>query len=144
MWMASYDAENTIVQAMLNSLYEDGYTFPERKLIYQLISISSKITATETGYDITIQNNAANKETNPALKNAESFMTSILNMKVYITSKSGAEFSPGKNSGTVINEGGQAIIDLFLNKNSRNLNPNSRHYIFSVGVSGILMFKIIK
>ena len=71
MWMASYDAENTITQAMFNSLYEEGYSFPEQKLIYNLISISSGIKATETGYDITIQNNAANKETNPVIKDAE-------------------------------------------------------------------------
>ena len=29
MWMASYDAENVITKAMFNSLYEEGYTFPE-------------------------------------------------------------------------------------------------------------------
>ena len=29
MWMASYDAKNVITKAMFNSLYEEGYTFPE-------------------------------------------------------------------------------------------------------------------
>ena len=105
-------------------------------MIYNLISISSGIKATETGYDITIQNNAANKETNPALKNAESFMTCIMNLKVYITSKSGAEFSPGKNCGTVINENGVAVIDPSSYKAARILHPDFRYYTFSVEVSG--------
>lgn len=92
MWMASYDGENVITKAMFNSLYEEGYTFPKRDLIYDIISISSTIKATETGYDFTIQNIAFTKETNPALKYAELFMESILNMKVYIRTKNVTEF----------------------------------------------------
>jgi chitinase len=48
-WMASYDPENIIARAMFNSLYEEGDQFPERDLIYNLISISCKITATDNG-----------------------------------------------------------------------------------------------
>ena len=60
MWMASYDAENVITKSIFNSLYEEGYTFPEQELKYSLISISSGIKATETGYNITIQNKKNN------------------------------------------------------------------------------------
>ena len=136
MWMASYDRENIITKVMFNSLYEEGYTFPKRDLIYNLISISATIKATETGYDFTIQNNAIIEETNPALKYAELFRKSILNMKVYIRTKNATEFSPGLNSGNITHENGEIIIDPSSNYDSRIIAPNYRRYTFSVKISG--------
>lgn len=136
MWMASYDGENVITKAMFNSLYEEGYTFPKRDLIYDIISISSTIKATETGYDFTIQNNAFTKETNPALKYAELFMESILNMKVYIRTKNVTEFSPGLKCGNITHENGEIIIDPSSNYDARIITPNYGRYTFSVKISG--------
>ena len=96
-WMASLDAENVITKAMYNSLYEEGHQFPEEEMKFSIISASAQITATETGYDIMIQNNEKSVESNLALKDAELFQKSILLMKLYIKTKSGAEFSAGSN-----------------------------------------------
>ena len=109
-WMASYDAENKITKAMFNSLYGEGYAFPEKELLYNLISISAKIKATEDGYSIRIQTNGKRDETNPALKYAELFMHCMVNLKIYIVKRSGAEFSEGEGSGTVINKFGEVIV----------------------------------
>ena len=136
MWMASYDAENTFTKAMFSSLYEKGYTFPKRELIYRLISISSGIKATETGYDFTIQNNYFTTETNPALKYAELYQNSIVNMIVTIKTKSGTEFIPDNKSGTIVNENGVAIIDPSSNPDARIIQPNYGRYTFSVKING--------
>ena len=69
--MASFDPESIIDRAMFNSLYEEDYKFPERKLIYNLISISYSVKATENGYFFRIQNDVLLDETNTALKYAE-------------------------------------------------------------------------
>ena len=137
MWMASYDAENVITKSIFNSLYEEGYTFPEQELKYSLISISSGIKATGTGYNITIQNNTAFEETNLALKDAEIFRKSILNMVVYIVTKSGTKFNPGPNSGIITtNKKGEIIVDPSSYYDSRILSPNFRRYTFNVKISG--------
>ena len=136
-WMASYDPENKIARAMFNSLYEEGYQFPERDLIYNLISISCTIKATEKGYTIRIQNNGIIDETNNALIKAELFRIYILNLKIYITSKSGAIFLEGPMSGTVTNKNGEAIIDPSSNPESRVILPYWNGYTFTVAVSGI-------
>jgi chitinase len=144
MWMASYDAESTITKAMFSSLYEKGYTFPKRELIYKLISISSTIKATETGYDFTIQNNAMITETNPALRDAELFQNSIVNMIVTIITKSGTEFIPDNKSGTIVNENGVAIIDPSSNPDARIVPPNYGRYTFSVKINGTSSFDDIR
>ena len=138
MWMASYDAENVITKAMFNSLYEEGYTFPEQELKYSLISISSGIKATETGYNITIQNNAAFEETNQALRDAEKFRKSIVNMVVYIVTKSGTVFSPATKNGLIVttNKNGEIVVDPSADPDSRILSPDYRRYTFSVRISG--------
>ena len=135
-WMASYDPENKIAKAMFNSLYEEGYQFPERDLIYNLISISCTIKTTENGYTIRIQNNGMIDETNYALIKAELFRIYILNLKIFIKSKSGATFSEGPLSGTVTNENGEAIIDPSSNPESRVILPYWNGYTFTVTVSG--------
>ena len=135
-WMASYDPENIIIRAMFNSLYEKDYEFPERNLIYNLISISCTIKATENGYTIRIQNNGMIDETNYALIKAELFRIYILNLKIFITSKSGAIFSEGPMSGTVINKNGEAIIDPSSYPESRVILPYWNGYTFTVTVSG--------
>ena len=135
-WMASFDPENIIATAMFNSLYEEGYQFPERNLIYNLISISCKINPTENGYTIRIQNNGMNDETNNALVKAKLFRIYILNVKIYIVSKSGAIFGEGPNSGTVTNKNGEAIIDPSSYPESRVILPYWNGYTFTVTVSG--------
>ena len=134
-WMASLDAENVITKAMYNSLYEEGHQFPEEEMKFSTISASAQITATETGYDIMIQNNEKSVESNLALKDAELFQKSILLMKLYIKTKSGAEFSAGSMSGTVTNNDGIGIIDPSSNYDAKNIAPGGS-YTFSVRVSG--------
>ena len=136
-WMASYDQENIIAKAMFNSLYEEGYTFPERELKYNLVSISCSIQTTENGYTIRIQNNGATDETNNALLKAQLFRAYILNLKIFIKSKSGAVFGEGPMSGTVINKDGEAIIDPSSHPESRVILPFWNGYTFTVTVSGI-------
>ena len=134
-WMASLDAENVITKAMYKSLYDSGYTFPEEKMIFTNPSASAKIVATETGYDITIQNNEKSTESNLALKNAELFQKSILFMKLYIKTKSGAQFTSGSMSGTVTNKDGMGVVDPSSNYDAKNIAPGG-FYTFSVRVSG--------
>ena len=134
-WMASLDAENVITKAMFNSLYEEGYTFPTQEMIFSNPSASAQVTATETGYDITIRNNEKTVESNAALKNAELFQKSILFMKLYIKTKSRAQFTAGSMSGTVTNEGGVGVVDPSSNYDAKNIAPGG-FYTFSVRVSG--------
>ena len=135
-WMASYDPENIIIKAMFNSLYEKGYTLPERELIYNLISMSATIKATENGYTFRIQNNASPEETNPALKKAELLRKCILNLVVYITTKSGAKFGEGELSGSVTNKNGEIRIDPSSHPESRIVLPRFNGYSFNVTTSG--------
>ena len=137
MWMASLYAENEITKAMFDSLYEKGYSFPEKELKYNLIIISSNIITTEKGYNITIQNNAAFEETNPALKKAEIFRKSIVNIVVYIVTKSGTIFNSGPKCGIITtNKYGEIIVDPSSYSDSRILSPDKRTYIFSVEIPG--------
>ena len=134
--MASYDPENIILRAMFDSLYEEDYKFPERELIYNLISISATVKANKDGYYFRIQNNAVPVETNTALKYAELFRICILNLKIYITTKSGAKFGEGPMSGSVTNKDGEIIIDPSSNPESRIILPRYNGYAFNVTVSG--------
>ena len=134
-WMASLDAENVITKAMYNSLYGEGYKFPEVEMIFTNPSATAKISATESGYDITIQNNEKSVESNLALKNAELFQKSILFMKLYIKTKSGAQFSAGSMCGTVTNEGGVGVVDPSALYDAKNIAPGGS-YTFTVKVSG--------
>ena len=134
-WMASLDAENVITKAMYNSLFGKDYTFPKEKMIFTTPKASVKIVVTETGYDITIQNDEKSVETNTALKDAELFQKSILFMKLYIKTKSGAKFSAGSMSGTVTNDEGVGIIDPSSFYDAKNIAPGGS-FTFSVKVSG--------
>lgn len=135
-WMASYDPENKITKAMFDSLYEKDYTFPERELIYNLISISAKIQTTKNGYTFRIQNNAVVDETNIALNKAEIFRKLIYNLKIYITTFSGATFGEGEMSGKVTNENGVIIIDPSSHPESKIILSKWNGYIFNVTCSG--------
>ena len=133
--MASLDAENVITKAMYNSLYGEGYEFPEQKMIYADVGASAKISVQGSGYEITISNLETAVETNAALKDAELFTKSILFMKLYIKTKSGAKFSPGSMSGTVTNENGVGIVDPSANYDAKNIAPGG-FYTFTVRVDG--------
>ena len=134
-WMASLDRDNTITKAMYNSLFGEDYKFPEEKMVFTNPKAEAKIVATETGYDITIQNLENAIESNLALKDAELFQKSILYMKLYIKTKSGAKFTAGSMSGTVTNQDGIGIIDPSSNYDAKNIAPGG-FYTFSVRVSG--------
>ena len=133
-WMASLDRENVVTKAMFNSLYEEGHEFPDDKMIFKTNKASASIVATKTGYDITIQNNEVSVETNVALKDAEKFQINVIFMKLYIKTRSGAEFSEDSMSGTVINKDGIGIVDPSSNYDAQNISPGGS-YTFSVKVS---------
>ena len=137
MWMASQDAENKLTKTMFNSMYEENYDLPEQKMVYQNLNIDVRIIAKEIGYEITITNKENKVETNLALMYAESFQKTILNMKLYIKTFSGAEFSLGSGSGTVVNKNGIGIIDPSTNGNAKNLEPGSS-YTFTIRASGTI------
>ena len=132
--MASLDRENVVTKAMFNSLYEEGHEFPDDKMIFKTNKASASIVATKTGYDITIQNNEVSVETNVALKDAEKFQINVIFMKLYIKTRSGAEFSEDSMSGTVINKDGIGIVDPSSNYDAQNISPGGS-YTFSVKVS---------
>ena len=132
-WMASLDQEIVITKAMFNGLYGEGYEFPEQKMIYADVGASAKISVQGSGYEITISNLETAVETNAALKDAELFTKSILFMKLYIKTKSGAKFSPGSMSGTVTNEDGIGIVDPSSNYDAKNISPG-HYYTFTVNV----------
>ncbi|MBP5445827.1 MAG: glycoside hydrolase family 18 protein, partial [Acholeplasmatales bacterium] len=135
-WMASLDAENVITKAMFDSLYDEGYEFPDQEIVYTNIQANANIQVIESGYQITISNEETAEETNTALKDAELFKKSILNMKLYIKSKSKAKFSPGSMSGTVVNEDGVGIIDPSSIYDARNISPKG-YYTFTIKVDGV-------
>jgi hypothetical protein len=108
---------------------------PEQKLIFTSPKATAKIVAQDFGYDITITNMEKTEETNVALKDAELFQKSILFMKLYIKTKSGAKFSAGSMSGTVTNENGVGIVDPSANYDAKNIAPGG-FYTFTVRVDG--------
>ena len=142
MWMASQDAENILTKTMFNSMYGDNYSLPAQELVYTLPNIKVKLDATENGYEITILNDDSLVESNAALKYAELFQKTILFMKLYIKTKSGAEFGVGTGSGTVVNQNGVGIIDPSSKGDAKSLSPG-KSYTFSVKVSGTIDIKDI-
>jgi chitinase len=134
-WMASLDGENVITKAMFNGLYGEDYEFPEQKITFPETNINAKISAQDSGYEITINNMETAVETNIALKYAELFQKSIVYMKIYIKTKSGTKFYPGSKSGTVTNENGIGIVDPSSNSDATNISPGG-YYTFSVKVDG--------
>ena len=134
-WMASLDRENVVTKGMFDGLYDDGYVFPDDEIIFPPTSHTAQIVATSTGYDITIQNTETTVETNIALRDAELFPKSIAHFKVYIKTKSGAEFGPDTMSGTVTNEDGIGIVDPSSNYDAKFIAPGGS-YTFSVTVTG--------
>ena len=134
-WMASLDAESVVTTAMFNSLYGEGYVFPDEELVFTNVKAKATITANDFGYDITITNLETASESNTALKDAELLKKSILFMKLYIKSKSGAQFSAGSMSGTVTNEDGYGVVDPSSNYDAKNIAPG-HYYSFSVRVDG--------
>ena len=96
---------------------------------------TAQISANQNGYRITIQNYENTVESNTALKDAELFQKSICFMKLYIKTKSGAEFGPGDKSGSVTNKDGIGIVDPSENYDAKHISPGGS-YTLSVTVSG--------
>ena len=134
-WMASLDRNNEVTKGMFDGLYDEGYVFPDNEMKFTATSHSAQIVATSTGYDITVLNNENAVETNIALRDAELFQKSIVHMKIYIKTKSGAEFGPGEMSGDVTNKDGIGIVDPSSFYDAKNVPPGES-YTFSVTVSG--------
>jgi len=134
-WEASLDRENAVTKAMFDGLYNDGYVFPDDEFKYSNMKFSAQISATQNGYKVTIQNSENAVESNTALKDAELFQKSICFMKLYIKTKSGAQFGPGDMSGSVTNKDGVGIVDPSENNNAKHISPGGS-YTFSVTVSG--------
>ena len=132
-WMASLDAESVVTTAMFNSLYGSGYVFPDEELVFTSGKSKATVTTNDFGYDITVTNLETSTESNVALKDAELFKKSILFMKLYIKSKSGAKFSAGSMSGTVTNENGYGVVDPSSNYDAKNIAPG-HFYSFTVRV----------
>jgi len=140
MWMASQDKNNKLTKTMFNSLYGEDYTLPEQTLIYSVPKIDVEISEIENGYQISITNMENEVETNTALKYAESFYQTVVNLKLYITTKSKAEFNDkvGKGVQNIINENGVAIIDFIMptNPEKPKIIYPGKTFSFSIGVSG--------
>ena len=134
MWMASQDAENKLTKTMFKSMFGEDYKLPKQELIYSNPNVEAKISTTESGYKITIVNNEKIVETNDALKYAELFKKTVLFMKLYIKTKSGAEFSIGSGSGTIKNNDKIVIIDPSTKGDAKKLEPGDS-YSFNVRVS---------
>ena len=134
MWMASQDAENKLTKTMFKSMFGEDYQLPKQELIYSNPNVEAKISTTESGYKITIVNNEKIVETNDALKYAELFKKTVLFMKLYIKTKSGAEFSIGSGSGTIKNNDKIVIIDPSTKGDAKKLEPGDS-YSFNVRVS---------
>lgn len=142
MWMASQDGKNKLTQTMFNSMYGGEVDLPENNAVFTNPSVNVKIADTESGYEITITNEEKEVETNKALHYAELFQKTILYMKLYIKTKSGAEFSVGSGSGTVTNKDGTGIIDPSTKGDAKSLKPGSS-YTFSIKASGTIDVKDI-
>ena len=134
-WEASLDRENKVTKAMFDGLYNDGYVFPDDEFKYSNMKYTAQISATQNGYRITIQNYENTVESNTALKDAELFQKSICFMKLYIKTKSGAEFCPGDMSGSVTNKDGIGIVDPSENYDAKHISPGGS-YTLSITVSG--------
>ena len=134
-WEASLDRENKVTKAMFDGLYNGGYVFPDDEFKYSNMKYTAQISATQNGYRITIQNYENTVESNTALKDAELFQKSICFMKLYIKTKSGAEFGPGDKSGSVTNKDGIGIVDPSENYDAKHISPGGS-YTLSVTVSG--------
>ena len=134
-WEASLDRENKVTKAMFDGLYNGGYVFPDDEFKYSNMKYTSQISATQNGYRITIQNYENTVESNTALKDAELFQKSICFMKLYIKTKSGAEFGPGDKSGSVTNKDGIGIVDPSENYDAKHISPGGS-YTLSITVSG--------
>ena len=134
-WEASLDRENKVTKAMFDGLYNGGYVFPDDEFKYSNMKYTAQISATQNGYKITIQNYENTVESNTALKDAELFQKSICFMKLYIKTKSGAEFGPDDMSGSVTNKDGIGIVDPSENYDAKHISPGGS-YTLSVTVSG--------
>ena len=134
-WEASLDRENKVTKAMFDGLYNGGYVFPDDEFKYSNMKYTAQISATQNGYRITIQNYESTVESNTALKDAELFQKSICFMKLYIKTKSGAEFGPGDKSGSVTNKDGIGIVDPSENYDAKHISPGGS-YTLSITVSG--------
>jgi len=134
-WEASLDRENKVTKAMFDGLYNGGYVFPDDEFKYSNMEYTAQISATQNGYRITIQNYENTVESNTALKDAELFQKSICFMKLYIKTKSGAEFGPGDKSGSVTNKDGIGVVDPSENYDAKHISPGGS-YTLSVTVSG--------
>ena len=133
--MASQNAENKLTKTMINSMFRKYYKFPNQEVIYTIPDVKAKIKENSIGYEITIVNKEEIIEENDALKYAELFQKTVLFMKLYIKTKSGAEFSVGTGSGTVKNNDGIAVIDPSSSGDAKSISPG-KHYSFNVRVSG--------
>ena len=134
-WEASLDRENKVTKAMFDGLYNGGYVFPDDEFKYSNMKYTAQISANQNGYRITIQNYENTVESNTALKDAELFQKSICFMKLYIKTKSRAEFGPGDKSGSVTNKDGIGIVDPSENYDAKHISPGGS-YTLSVTVSG--------
>ena len=134
-WEASLDRENKVTKAMFDGLYNGGYVFPDDEFKYSNMKYTAQISATQNGYRITIQNYESTVESNTALKDAELFQKSICFMKLYIKTKSGAQFGPGDMSGSVTNKDGIGIVDPSENYDAKHISPGGS-YTLSITVSG--------
>ena len=134
-WEASLDRENKVTKAMFDGLYNGGYVFPDDEFKYSNMKYTAQISATQNGYRITIQNYENTVESNTALKDAELFQKSICFMKLYIKTKSGAEFGPGDKSGSVTNKDGIGIVDPSENYDAKHISPGGS-YTLSITISG--------
>ena len=134
-WEASLDRENKVTKAMFDGLYNGGYVFPDDEFKYSNMKYTAQISATQNGYRITIQNYENTVESNTALKDAELFQKSICFMKLYIKTKSGAEFWPGDKSGSVTNKDGIGIVDPSENYDAKHISPGGS-YTLSITISG--------
>ena len=134
-WEASLDRENKVTKAMFDGLYNGGYVFPDDEFKYSNMKYTAQISATQNGYRITIQNYENTVESNTALKDAELFQKSICFMKLYIKTKSGAEFGLGDKSGSVTNKDGIGIVDPSENYDAKHISPGGS-YTLSITVSG--------
>ena len=134
-WEASLDRENKVTKAMFDGLYNGGYVFPDDEFKYSNMKYTAQISANQNGYRITIQNYENTVESNTALKDAELFQKSICFMKLYIKTKSGAEFGPGDKSGSVTNKDGIGIVDPSENYDAKHISPGGS-YTLSITVSG--------
>jgi len=134
-WEASLDRENVVTKAMFDGLYDEGYTFPDDEYKYSIMNFAAQITTTRTGYQITIKNNEKSVETNIALRDAELLQKTISFMKLYIKTKSGAQFSSDDSSITVTNKDGIGIVDPTDHSSAKHISPRGS-YTFSIIVSG--------